>query len=458
VVALHAGGARADDAGAKPEPPRIGALKYDEDYSYLRDPDNRSGAWWERLKFVPLDSDGRVFLTFGDELRLRYEHYWNNNFGSGKLPTEDYLRYRQLPYVGLNLGPELRVFAELQAAYAARSPIVKNPFLDQTAIDLLQGFVDWRIPIGHGHLTLRAGRQVLFYGSGRLVNQGPNIRTSFDGGVVSWELERWRVDALYARPVDPRSGYFDDRPDGSRRIWSVYGTRKLPQIAPDAGVDLYYFGFQNSRATFNQGTRNERRHTIGARLFGTPLPWQGDLEANFQFGRFGDADIRAFSIALDQGYTFTSVRMKPFFGLRTAVLSGDGDARDHTLGTFNPMFAQGGYFGENGVLGPANLILIRPLVALQLGSGVTLTGSGTIYFRERQGDGIYDLGLGVLRPDGGSHASLVGSQADLAAGWAVNRNLSFAASSSILWPDGFVRDTGPAKTVYFFGGHMAFSY
>lgn len=407
---------------------------------------------------MPLDSEGWAYLTFGDELRLRYEHYWNNNFGSGKLPTEDYLRYRQLPYVGLNLGPELRVFSELQVAYAARSPIVKNPFLDQTAIDLLQAFVDWRVAIGESHLTLRAGRQVLFYGSGRLVNQGPNIRTSFDAGVVSWELESWRVDALYARPVDPGSGYFDDRPSGLRRVWSVYATRKLPQIAPDAGLDLYYFGFQNSRAPFNQGTGNERRHTLGVRLFGTMLPWQGDAEANFQFGRFDDADIRAFSIAVDQGYTFSSVRMKPFVGLRTAVLSGDGDARDHTLRTFNPMFAQGGYFGENGVLGPANLGLVRPLVALQVGPGVTLTASSTIYFRERHGDGIYDLGLGVLRPDGGSRASLVGTQADLAARWAVNRNLSFAASSSILWPGRFVNDTGPAKTVYFFGGQTVFSY
>jgi hypothetical protein len=72
--------------------------------------------------------------------------------------------------------------------------------------------------------------------------------------------------------------------------------------------------------------------------------------------------------------------------------------------------------------------------------------------------GIYDLGLGVLRPDGGSRAAYVGPQADLAAGWVVNRNLSFAASGSILWAGGFVKDTGPAKTVYFFGAQTGFSY
>src|SRR4051794_28900231 len=203
-----------------PQPPPIPPLKSLDDYSYLRAPASRTGAWWEPLKFIPLDSDGRAFLTVGDEGRVRYEHYTNNNFGSGTLPTEGYLRYRQMPYVSLNVGPDVRLLGELLVAYAARNHMTKNAVLDQTGVDLLQGLIDARLPLGAaGTITIRAGRQVLLYGSGRLINPGPNIRFSYDGGVVEWQRGDWRVDAFFVLPVATHFGIFDDSPDGTRRIW-----------------------------------------------------------------------------------------------------------------------------------------------------------------------------------------------------------------------------------------------
>lgn len=64
---------RTHDKSRLVKPPAISALRYDEDYSYLRDSKNRTGAWWERFKFIPLDSAGQNYLTVGDETRLRYE-------------------------------------------------------------------------------------------------------------------------------------------------------------------------------------------------------------------------------------------------------------------------------------------------------------------------------------------------------------------------------------------------
>ena len=43
------------------------------------------------------------------------------------------------------------------AAYAAQ-PLTKSSATDETAIDLLQGFLDVRLPLGaEGHATLRGG-------------------------------------------------------------------------------------------------------------------------------------------------------------------------------------------------------------------------------------------------------------------------------------------------------------
>ena len=37
----------------KAKPPDFDNRRYTEDYSYLRDPNNWTGAWWERFKFNP---------------------------------------------------------------------------------------------------------------------------------------------------------------------------------------------------------------------------------------------------------------------------------------------------------------------------------------------------------------------------------------------------------------------
>jgi hypothetical protein len=114
----------------------------------LRDPKNRSGAWWEPFKFIPLDPAGQTYLTLGDESRLRYEQYWNNNFGSTPVPVDPYLRFRDLPYADLHLGSDFRLFGQLMTAYGLRSPLTKNPETDETGVEVLQGFGDWRLPLG----------------------------------------------------------------------------------------------------------------------------------------------------------------------------------------------------------------------------------------------------------------------------------------------------------------------
>src|SRR3954469_3208824 len=142
AVGLQAGPIRAETV-AEQLPP-FTPLRYNEDYSYLRDPALRSGAWWERLKYLPFDSQGWAWLSIGDEIRFRYERYWANNFGSPPRPDEGYLRYRQLPYAGVHLGSNLTVFGQMQIAYGTRDRAAKNPFIDETGFDIVQGFVEWR--------------------------------------------------------------------------------------------------------------------------------------------------------------------------------------------------------------------------------------------------------------------------------------------------------------------------
>jgi hypothetical protein len=115
--------AAAQSAPAGPEtaydtpvpPPGLTNLRYTEDYSYLRDPANRTGAWWEPFKYIPLDASGTSYLTLGAELRFREEAYWNFNWG--EVPVDNYQWYRMLPYADLHLGPNVRLFGQVIGAW-----------------------------------------------------------------------------------------------------------------------------------------------------------------------------------------------------------------------------------------------------------------------------------------------------------------------------------------------------
>jgi hypothetical protein len=451
--------APAQKPGAPVEAPPMSPLRYPEDYSYLSNRGNGTGAWWERLKFIPLGPSGRTYLTMGDEIRLRYEHYWDDQFGSAKLPTEGYLRFRELPYVGLHVGSDLQIFAQLQGAWGDRATAVKSPFTDQTGLDFLQALVQWQLRTGaERQLTFVAGRQVMVFGSGRLINAGPNIRTSFDGGLARWDARDWRVDVFYVWPVLPGLHSFDDASDHSRRVWSLYATRAFPDVGPGSGLDLFYIGFKHDDAVFNQGQGRERRHTFGSRLFGARNQWAWDLEGDFQIGDFAGGKIRAWSMATEERYTLRRSWLSPWIGLRATAISGDRSPNDPGLQTFNVMFAEGGYFGESGVVGPANLLALHSKIGLDLSGGWSLSFATIFYWRERLGDGLYGLGGELVRPDGGSRSRYIGTQGDVTLSWTVNRNLSFYAAYSTLSPGQFIRDTGPARTVNFLAAHAAYRY
>jgi hypothetical protein len=284
------------------------------------------------------------------------------------------------------------------------------------------------------------------------------VLRSFDAGVASIRADPWRIDALYARPVRNRVESFNDRFDENRSVWSLYATRRLDEIGPASGLDLYYIGYRNDDAEFNQGTGEELRHTLGSRFFGKAHDWDWNFEGTFQFGRFDSGNIRAWSIASDTGYTFTDVTFSPRVGLRANIISGDRSPNDSNLQTFNPLFPKGKYFGEIGLVGPSNLINLHPNLTLHLNDQWTLSGGAVFYWRESLGDGIYDTGGDIVRASGGSRARYIGMQADLVLGWEPVRWFSAELAYSVFAPGEFIEDTGPSKIAHFVGFETAVKF
>ena len=132
------------------------------------------------------------------------------------------------------------------------------------------------------------------------------------------------------------------------------------------GLDLYWLALRRDDAEYDQGTHNERRRSIGTRIWGAPGAWDYNFELVYQWGSFGPGDVEAWTAASDTGYTIAALPTQPRLGLRANVTSGDRDPLDSDLETFNPLFPRGSYFGEASLIGPQNHMDLHPALELHV--------------------------------------------------------------------------------------------
>src|SRR5438105_4172053 len=189
------------------QPPPFKQLRYDENYSYLRDPSHPSD-YRDAIKFIPLNTSRDWFLTLGGEIRERYEYYHNNLWGRGPQDRNGYLLQRYMIHADAHLGDNFRFFTQLKSGLEEDRNGAPRP-TDRDDFDLHQAFFDVRTPWSQADsLTFRAGRQELAYGSSRLVSirEEPNVRRSFDGLKAILKLDGWQVDAFAVKPVRTKVG------------------------------------------------------------------------------------------------------------------------------------------------------------------------------------------------------------------------------------------------------------
>jgi hypothetical protein len=258
-------------------------------------------------------------------------------------------------------------------------------------------------------------------------------------------------------------GEFDDESSDDSRFWGIYLTRNLTRTLAlpkngTAGIDAYYFGLDRDRAVFNGMAGDELRHTFGLRFFGEAGSWDWDLEGFYQFGEFASGNIRAWSFASHVGYTFRHLRFSPRTGLKVNFISGDEDADDQDIETFNPLFPKGKYFGELTPLGPQNLINVHLDLSLSLTEKLKFLFSVVPYWRYSTDDAIYDLGGNIVRNSGDSDARFVGLVWEPVLSYQFSRTLEGLMSYSQFHAGDFIRETGPDKTTRFAGLELLFKF
>src|SRR5260370_18352414 len=140
--------ARSAAAPSCPSGPRYSIVRYDDDLSYLHDPVCRKD-FWDPLKYIPLNARGDWYLSFGGEIRERYERFHNPLWGQQPQSPGGFLLQRYLLFADLHLGQNVRIFSELMSDFENDRVGGPRPVIDQDQLDFTELCVDLKVdPVG----------------------------------------------------------------------------------------------------------------------------------------------------------------------------------------------------------------------------------------------------------------------------------------------------------------------
>ncbi len=224
----------------------------------------------------------------------------------------------------------------------------------------------------------------------------------------------------------------------------MYAVHPLPEIK-GGNIDLYYLGLARKNTPFEKGSQNELRHTVGGRLWGGRNGWSYNSETMFQWGSFGPNGIRAWATTHDTAYTFRSAMFHPQIGATAGIASGSRGGSTSPLGTFNPLFPTGFYFGQGGIslLGPSNLFETGPHITLQFTRSLSVVADDHTFWRTSLQDGVYGLGVNLLASGQANSGRYIGNQPSVGVYWNASHHLSVSTAYGHFFVGSFLTKASP---------------
>jgi Alginate export len=436
--------------------PEIKLARADEDWSPLADPALRTEPL-DQLKYLPLGDDPDTYLSFGTNLRERFVHSDARLFGATGIERDDFLLNRAYLHADLHIAGGFQTFVQVEHTTATGLKIVGPA--DVNRLDLRQGFVGYRGKTGLWSYGIRVGRQEVAFDLERLVSlrEGPNVRQAFDAVLATANNGKWDVRVLASHPVQYRPGTFDDT---SNPGLGFYAVRLEHQLAPGRNVSAYVGHLVRRNARLGDAAGTDKRTVFDVRYFQPAGPVQIDVEAMLQVGRLGQERIAAWAIGARARYLIVPTGLRPKLGLQVDLASGDqrpGDGRDNS---FYPLFPNGLYFTQAGYTGYANLIHIKPTVAIEPMKHVTaLLGAG-FQWRQTIADAVYvQPSIAVPKTAGrpGRPGRYTGRYGQAQLGWQVNTNTKLGAEFVYFAVGDALRQSG-ARDGKYLGIDFAFAW
>ncbi len=251
-------------------------LNYDNDFSYLEDPDNDTFLLGDSLK--RLFKQGDNWVEVGGFARLRFHDERNLGRQQGTTILDEGrsnpLLLQVRPYANWHINDSIRIFAEgLYADVVAETDGYQPRGNERNRGDFLNLFMDIQLT---DTAIFRLGRQQLRYGSRRLI-AGPgwaNTSRNHDGAKLIVKGDGYQHDLLYMNTVGVQVDQVDEVTD-DRRLFGCWSTFKQD----DRLAEMYYIGYDDQRVG-----RERMLHHIGGRVKGGD-DWLYEMEGIAQFGR-----------------------------------------------------------------------------------------------------------------------------------------------------------------------------
>jgi hypothetical protein len=410
------------------------------DFSLFRQNDNieikEVNTFYKKFKQLRLSENST--LSFGGSSRFQAEGFINEQFDKNQDQTDFWLLNRLMLHSHLKLGGHFELFSELNSSLI-RSKNDLSP-VDKDQLNVNQLFARYNL---NKHWNALFGRQNIRLGAGRLVDirEGPNVRLSFDMAQLQYKNNTSSISAFYAVPVQQQEGIFDnDFLQNNEALSAVYWTQNWSK---KTNTDVYLLYKTEKDKTWNAGTADDNRASIGLRHFGK---WQGlnyNNEFVYQFGEFGSQTISAWTISfnIEKDLSFGVL------GLKTEAISGNDDSNG-TLNTFDGLYPRGAYFVRVARFGPSNLIDIHPYFKTQW-KNLIIELDYVAFWCYSTTDGIYNPAL-ILEYSSINKERFIGNQIGVILGYKANNFINLELESNIIFPDTFLQESGLRDNLYHF--------
>ncbi len=368
--------------------------RWAEDWRVMQNPAKRDDPL-DRLKFIPLDDDGDVYLTVSGELRLRMNLTTNPNLRDAQAQRQDI--NRETLGADLHIGPHLRFYGEIShGGIGGRNLGVPAATLRNDMV-LLQYFAEANAMVGEAEVGARYGRQEFTDGPNILVSQRDNntIRYTLNGfrGWVRGAKARLTVFDLKPTAYGDL-GTDDDVIDPARRFSGVTAGFVLPKTTLGGSqlyLDLFAWRRRNLVGTWGGRIGPATRYYAGAQLRGDVGRLGLDWSVNHQWGTFMNQGIDAWQAFLAQTWRIGNgpAKTAPRIGVHVDYASGGGGYGQGKLRNAYAPFGNNIYFSYQLYLTPSNLVAVTPNASFTPFRNARISAEYELAWRDDVHDAVY---------------------------------------------------------------------
>jgi hypothetical protein len=386
-----------------------------------------------------------AWLKFSGEYRMRLEGFDGGSFKADTRDVYDLSRLRLNMRVIPTSWMRFQVQAQDSQAFGRNAKPDAPPF--ENTMDVRQAFIEFANAEAPS-VTLRVGRQEMFFGEQRLIGHlnWTNTARSFDAARLTLTRKNYKVDLFSASVVNVREGTAD-KSSGGNGLHGAYGS--ITKVVPNATIEPYVLW------RLARGTRTEAgvaaktdRVVYGARFAGKiGKAWDYSIEEVGQTGSIGADDITAMASHATIGYTINAHKKKPRLVLEYNYASGDETPGDGKQQTFDQLYPTGhDKLGLSDQVGWKNIHDIRAGIEYKWTTRLTLTGFYNNWWLASKRDALYNAaGAATVRVSAGTAGRHVGQEASAQMTYALNATTSIGAGYANIFPGEFLKNATPGK-------------